>query len=520
MKAIAPFLFALLALFNHLRAQDEIVEDASHPEAEFHVAINPTDTNNIVLATIHGFAEVDSGNYIMVYYTFDFGQSWQTSSFHGFHGADNNLAGDPVVAFDAQGKAYIVNLTLGNEFSIVTLLSTSDDGGATWSEASQVVDFSDKPWLAVDAHPSSPHQGNIYVPVVTFGPELYVLDQSFQITSPVVVPEGDHLPSAAVRKDGELFVGTVGISDPNEVYISQYTNGGTDHVHSTLVASFPDFTYNAPDVSHRFQPTAYLAIDNSGGPFDGRIYVSYTASESGNSTYFDVFLTYSDDEGLTWSTPTPVHSDQTTDEHQFYSSLYVNPSGVLILDWYDRRHFDNSNKITDFYMGISYDGGNSFTEVQLNSEPMDFDIMIPIGGFFGIGEYHQLVATEYTAVSFWADGRTNDGDINIYMAKVFLDNPLAGVQEWAVLSEKISVSNVYPLPVGKSANTDITLKASRSLRYDLLGVDGKILAQHGWQTYPPGQHTLSVSTAHLTSGSYLLRIASDIGWFKTIRFVK
>jgi hypothetical protein len=60
---------------------------------------------------------------------------------------------------------------------------------------------------------------------------------------------------------------------------------------------------------------------------------------------------------------------------------------------------------------------------------MDFQYTMAAGNNFGIGEYHQLVATDHTALAFWADGRTNDEDLNIYMAKVNLNNPATGVQE-------------------------------------------------------------------------------------------
>jgi hypothetical protein len=42
-----------------LHAQDSPVIDAELPESEFHVAINPTDTNHIILATMHGKGETN-----------------------------------------------------------------------------------------------------------------------------------------------------------------------------------------------------------------------------------------------------------------------------------------------------------------------------------------------------------------------------------------------------------------------------------------------------------------------------
>lgn len=497
-------------------AQDEVLNDANEAEAEFHVAINPIDSNNMIVATIRGFAGTSN---ITVYFTRDFGVSWEASEFHGNHNGPNN-AGDPVVTFDDLGNAYLVNLTFAEEGYITSLLSKSTDGGETWTFGSEVSGNCDKPWLAVDRNPASPAYSNIYVPtVLDDGPRLYVLNNSFENITSSIVGSGDHLPSIAVKNNGDVFIGSVGISDPNEIYISQFTNGGTTLVHSKMLVSFPDFTFNAPDVSNRFQPTAYVAVDNSGGTYDGRLYVAYTASESGNSTYFDVFLMSSDDDGVTWSSPTPVHADLTTDVQQFYSSLFVNDQGVLLIDWYDRRNYSSPDENTDFFLGISYDGGDSFEEVQLNTESMDFQYATASNQGFGIGEYHQLVATDHTAICFWADGRTNDEDINIYMAKVSINDPMVSIEEMGVISDKISISALYPNPIDGQINLDIELQKSYKLQSIIMDIDGKQLWTSDWVDYSLGKHQLSHS-CDLSPGTYLFQVKSDKGFFKTIKFIK
>lgn len=514
-KTILFFLASLF--FSQLNfAQDGVVNDANEAEAEFHVAINPLDSNNMIVATIHGFSGTSN---ITIYYTRDFGLSWEASTFHGFYTGMNN-AGDPVVNFDDQGNAYLVNLTLSPNFGVLTLLSKSTDGGETWTFGAEVAGGSDKPWLAVDRNPASPAYGNIYVPtVIDAGPNLYVLNDTFDIIGSSPVNGGDHLPSIAVKNNGDVFIGSVGISDPNEIYISQFTNGGTQLVHSTMLVSFPDFTFNSPDVSNRFQPTVYVAVDNSGGTYDGRLYVAYTASESGNSTYFDVYLMTSDDDGVTWSSPTPVHADLTTNVQQFYSSLFVNDQGVLMIDWYDRRNYPSPDRNTDFFLGISHDGGDSFEEVQLNSESMDFQYTALSNQGFGIGEYHQLVATDHTAICFWADGRTNDQDVNIYMAKVNIDNPMVSIDEMGVISDQISISALYPNPIDGQINLDIELQKSYKLQSIIMDIDGKQLWTSDWEDYSLGKHQLSYP-CDLSSGTYLFQVKSDKGFFKTTKFIK
>jgi len=74
---------------------------------------------------------------------------------------------------------------------------------------------------------------------------------------------------------------------------------------------------------------------------------------------------------------------------------------------------------------------------------MDWQFANEVENGFGIGEYHQLVATDNTVFAFWADGRTNDEDLNIYMAKVSLNDIELGVEELGPLRRK----SVFPLRI-------------------------------------------------------------------------
>ena len=498
-------------------AQDTLINDANLPEAEFHVAINPNDTNNIIIATIHGFGD-SNGNNFTIYYTNDFGVTWQTSDFHGEH-VGYSGAGDPVLGFDGEGNVLLVNLT-AQVMDVKTVLSKSEDGGATWSLVSTVASGNtDKPWLAVDRNSSSPNYGNIYIPIVENPLTLYTLDDQYSTIHSIAIQNGSHLPSACIAKNGDVFLSAVDLTSPNFVFIAQSTDGGASFEHSTEVVSFPDYAFNAPNISKRFQATVYTAIDNSGGTYDGRLYLSYTASEEVNEDYFDVFLTYSDDNGLTWSTPKIVHSDQQESVQQFYSSLYVNDNGVLILDWYDRKNFDNTNKNTDFFMGISYDGGDTFTELQLNSLYSDFDFVIPSSNNFGIGEYHQLVATDNTAIAFWSDGRTNDQDLNIYMAKVSINNPTTGVEELSTISDKIRITNIYPQPVIDIVNVDIDIQEKTQLKCLIIDNAGKVMYTSEWKTYDAGQQLLNIP-CNFKSGVYYLTLMSEKGYFKSMKLIQ
>ena len=191
-----------------LFAQETLVNDAVKPEAEFHVAINPLDSNTIVLATQHDFGGISN---ITIYYTHDFGDTWNTSNYHGLP-AGYTAGGDAVLSFDAAGNVFLVNLAVSSS-GLSVILSKSTDGGDTWSLVSTIASgYTDKPWLAIDRYNTSPYLNNIYVPLVENNLNFYTLDDTYQTTNTLAIPDGEHLPSVVVKKDGTVFTSTVDLS--------------------------------------------------------------------------------------------------------------------------------------------------------------------------------------------------------------------------------------------------------------------------------------------------------------------
>ena len=85
-------------------------------------------------------------------------------------------------------------------------------------------------------------------------------------------------------------------------------------------------------------------------------------------------LSYSDDGGLSWSTPTKVNqtpSDTFTDQ-AFEPAVHVNDEGVVAVSYYDFRNDQSGDGglTTDHWIVHSHDGGTTWTEDQLGG-PFD-----------------------------------------------------------------------------------------------------------------------------------------------------
>jgi hypothetical protein len=149
-----------------------------------------------------------------------------------------------------------------------------------------------------------------------------------------------------------------------------------------------------------------------------------------------------------------------------------------------------------------------------SNEATDFGQIGALNGNFGIGEYTHILATNYNAIPIWADGRGNNGDIDIYAAILPINDPFVGIPEIGHITDQFSVV-VHQEEVGR-IGFDIFLKEISSLAWTMLNLEGKVLA-----SYPP---TSDVSAGtyrfnlDVPAGIYFLKVETGLGW-KTIKVV-
>ena len=84
--------------------------------------------------------------------------------------------------------------------------------------------------------------------------------------------------------------------------------------------------------------SASLAYDYSPDAYTGRLYLAYLSAADANTENLNVFLRYSDDDGITWSSPVQVNDDTSPNSH-FMPKVAVDPvTGAVAVTWYDSRN--------------------------------------------------------------------------------------------------------------------------------------------------------------------------------------
>jgi hypothetical protein len=411
-----------------IRANQVTTADQHEPT----LAVNPTNPNNILVAA----KDWRTGPKQVWYYrSTDGGRTW-TDGHLGTGASELPNASDPVLAFAADGTAYLAiigynqnDLTVGGIY-----VARSTNGGQSWEQPRQVaghdaINFHDKEWITVDRSNNPATRGTIYVSWTLFSSvnprsergDIVVSrstdgGQTFSPPLRVSLPAQDETQGSfpATGPNGELYVlyysdTPSSANDPGPgrgLYIVRSTDGGQTFSQATRVSTVSRPPSPLPGSDFRIFVLPALAVD----PTSGALYATWNDYRNDDS---DVMLSRSTDGGVTWTAARRVNDDPARPrKDQFFPTVTVGRDSTVHLLWLDRRD-DPANKLYLPYYATSTDGGATFTQEPLSRTPSD-----PTIGFQGvlIGDYIAIdTSTDGSKVyTAWVD--TRNGDQDIYFA--------------------------------------------------------------------------------------------------------
>lgn len=441
-------------------------------------------------------------------------------------------------------------LTLGTAappLKLTLYQASSTDGGKTWSipaiidQGSGDIDvitgggngsgsFVDKQWMAVDQSGSA-LEGNLYVSYTrfdiidssnvsakilvktkkktetAFGTSVQINQTDYtmvQFSSIDVDPLGNvHVSFFAGNSDDELGL-----------YHAVSTDGGLSFLPEEKITDlfFPGLidgtaTYTIPGMpDDRLYPCPHIRA----GKTPGVLYVTWSSAGILNAETpgYDVWLAKSTDNGQTWKNPVRVNQDADPKAQQYYPALTVSPNGTLCISYYDRSS-DPEGTNTQYVVSYSQDEGASFfSPLQASTVASDFAQIGGLNGGFGIGEYTQVVATDNFAIPVWADGRSNNGDIDLYAAVLALAGPFSSAGEIGTITDAFNLSLVNPAQ--GSIQLTVNLLKNSPLAIRVFSQDGKTIFEENDKTERTAgvyQHQVA-----LPPGIYLCRVDTAFGF--------
>jgi hypothetical protein len=159
-----------------------------------------------------------------------------------------------------------------------------------------------------------------------------------------------------------------------------------------------------------------LDVDRSGGPYNGQLYVTFV-DDCASCVHpdYDVYLTYSDDQGGTWS-PLPqrgnVESRESTD---FLPWVDVDQtSGSVNVIYYTTDGDPTGNDDVQVRIRTSIDGGVQFSQrTNLSDETSNAGLNSDEHDFL---EYIGLAVHDGTIHGLWSDNSDYDDDLEVFTA--------------------------------------------------------------------------------------------------------
>ncbi len=395
------------------------VTNNSYNQNEPMVAINPTNHNKLIV----GYNDYRVNNTTRVGWSWsdNGGTAWTfggTVLIQGY-----SYCGDPIVAFDTTGTAYLAGMCWnnpGNASDGSIFLAKSNDGGHTFMVFQKVVsagsgtgNYLDKPWLYVN-----PANNDVYLAWTkrvnafgvggteattiwftrsTDGGTTFSAPIQVSTFSPATGTNRSHGAQITALSASKVYVSwhtieSAGINPcaagwiPPKIWIAESTNGGANFGTNNLVVSG---TCN--------YPTRFISMDAD--PLNGRIYIAYAdrlAWPTPND--YDVYVVKSTSAPGPW-TKVKVSDAPAGDQNwQIWPTLDVAPNGRVDVIWYDKRD-DLAGGKYHVYYSASTDGGATW---ETNTKVTNVNFAWP--SVFE-GDYLTIASVNNKAQAAWMDNR-------------------------------------------------------------------------------------------------------------------
>ncbi len=410
------------------RHADVDVSRLPGPQTNATIAVDPSDSR-VLLAGSNSFLE----GVERVYESSDGGATWATRTLTPrIADVEAACSSDPGVAIDTGGRQYFSfdrSVPCTSDAPSRIYVASRTGPGDAWSQPVLVAPLGsaridDKPAIAVDNSPVSPHAGRIYVAwarvsrLVVYSIVLSHSDDHGRTWSrPVKVNrEGDELnyASIAVGRDGSVYVGWTD-SSRYAIQVVRSTDGGVHfgpehHAAGFSLIPIPHCGIGIvlrADPRSCIQANPTLSVDASGGPDTGRVYVSYTATgytgDGGPAlTTFDARLRplsgwpLRGEHRIVGRDPSFHHANQ------FWVQSAVDQSrGALWVCFYDTAG-DPTQTEAFYSCSVSNDGGRSFSgPVRVATSPSNESLP----GARQFGYYQGVAAARGVAYPIWTDTR-------------------------------------------------------------------------------------------------------------------
>lgn len=341
----------------------------------------------------------------------------------------NACYADPAVAIAIDGREYYAYLRgLCTEEAGRLFVRTRSGVTDAWSRpypidppTSQLTQ--DRPAIAVDANPKSPHEGRVWIAWSDYAHEhwdgafvAYSDDGGFHWSHDQQVDAGGYEPTLSVAPDGRLIEASVNVSEES-VYVSSPGPGGFQHRFDATASTkrWCSKTHLLPAQPHRHVcATPSIAIDDT----RNMVYVAWSGNtRKGTRGVFvrRLSLTELAARHVSRPLPAPIDTAEAGKADEFFPTATVDQSdGALWVCFYET--LGESRIPTRFTCRVSRDGAQTWVAVpaaaRTSNEAGEF------ASPFGYGDYEDVVAADGVSHPFWTAEASLELSDDIFTARL------------------------------------------------------------------------------------------------------
>ncbi len=282
-----------------------------------------------------------------------------------------NTTGDPTIIIDGHGNyilPYIKGFHEGSFLRFRVEVTYSTNNGAFWSTPVILPGnelHADKVVSATDLDSGSSFFGRSYVAYVSSGNIYTSYTTNHGVTWSDLENIGSgSIPYLAVGSSGVLYAAWLG----GGIRFSKSTDGGSTWTTPTdiPVQTIPKFTINYAILNG----IPALAVDNSGGPRDGWLYIVLNGARNDD---YDLVLYKSTNGGNNWVKSYVNQSTENLLNYQYFPMINVDDSGGVNIVYCDTRNTP-ANDSSQIYLSRSLDGGKTFSDILVSDHKFLIDI--------------------------------------------------------------------------------------------------------------------------------------------------
>lgn len=453
MKKIYLLLF-LIVFAGQLNAQNQNISNQLIFEGEPYLAINPSNSQNIVVAWMgYVFANAPRLS-IKVRSTFNGGQSWSPIVVMP-HIASTYTSADPSLAFDHNGNlflSYIDHRETPDSGGVYVFKSTN--GGLNWGAPVQAIDMYadndkkpiDRPFLVINeagdklfmtskppswvAAPNRPYFVSSTDFGATWNPWRYVDTTNYLVGSLIAAP---FAPPACVGNNFSCVYPSY-VTSQNilpQYILANSTDNGNHFSYKTVYAAA---TTSAQNDSAKM---SYRLVQNP-------INLNHKAFifPFSQTSDIDIFFTETFNDGNTWSTPIRINDDALGNgKLQDLIWADFDNDGDLAISWRDRRNAPGIgyNKASEFYAAFrDKDSANFAANFKLSDSLVNFHNILVGNG----NDFMGMELENDTISAVW--GNTRDGSLDIWFSRIAART--GNINQVNLIESESKALSVYPSP--------------------------------------------------------------------------